>query len=77
MTGPESSASVSLFGSIAESANLEGRTILIPLSSGQSSNLKTALKYINQCALSQNIDSSDDSILVESRVSKCRWQLMS
>ena len=77
MTGPDSSTTVSFFGSIAESANLEARTVLVTLSSAQSPNLKTALKYINQSATSQNLDSQDDAILDESKVSDRRSQLLS
>lgn len=68
---------VSLLESIMESANLEGRTIMVTLSSGQSPNLKTALKYINQGAASQNFDPQDDTIFDEAKVSKHRSQLMS
>ena len=71
MTGPDSSAIVSLFESIADSASLEHRTVLVTLSSGQSPNLKIALKYINQCATSQNLDSQDDADPDELKVSKC------
>ena len=71
MTGPDSSTTVPLFESIADDASLESRTVLVTLSSGQSPNLKTALKYINQCATSQNLDSEDDSGPDETKVSKC------
>ena len=70
MTGLDSSTTVSLFESIAESANSEGRTVWVALSSGQSPNLKTVLKYINQRATSQSLDSHDDAIFEESKVSK-------
>ncbi|CAD6583165.1 MAG: hypothetical protein ASARMPREDX12_001195 [Alectoria sarmentosa] len=65
VTGPDNSTTVSLFESIAEIANLEVRTIWVTLSSGQSPNLKTTLKYINQRATSRNLDSQDDAILDE------------
>ena len=71
MTGPDSSATVALFESIADSASLESRTVLVTLSSAQSPNLKTALKYINQSATSQNFDSQGDADPDESKVSKC------
>ncbi len=70
MTGADSSKTVSLFESIAETANLESRTLLVTLSSGQSPNLKTALKYINQRATSQNLDLQDDVIFDDVKVSK-------
>lgn len=70
MTGADNSKTVSLFGSIAETANLESRTLLVTLSSGQSPNLKTALKYINQRATSQNLDSQDDVIFDDVKVSR-------
>ena len=71
MTGPDSSATVPLFESIEESASLESRSLLVTLSSGQSPNLKTALKYINQFATSQKLDSRDDADPDELKVSKC------
>ena len=77
MTGPDNSTTVSLFESIAEIANLEVRTVLVTLSSGQSPNLKTTLKYINQRATSQNLDSQDDAIFDEAKVSNSRSQSMS
>ena len=75
MTGPDNSTIASLFEYIAESANLEGRTVFVALSSGQSPNLKTALKYINQRATSQNLDSQDDAVLNDAKVSKFRLKL--
>lgn len=77
MTGPDNSTTSSLFESLAESLDLEGRTILVSLSSGQSPNLKTALKFINQSAASQNPDFRDEAIFNESQVSKRRSLLMS
>ena len=70
MSGPDSGTTVSLFESIADSASNESRTVLVTLNSGQSPNLKTALKYINQRATSQNLDSQDDTDFEESKVSK-------
>ena len=70
MTGLDSSTTASLFESIAESANPEGRNVWVALNSGQSPNLKTVLKYINQRAASRNLDSQDDAIFEESKVSK-------
>lgn len=75
MTGPDNSTIASLFESIAENANLEGRIVFVPLSSGQSPNLKTALKYINQRATSQNLDSQDDAVFNDAKVSKNCLQL--
>ena len=75
MTGPDNSKIASLFESIAESANLEGRTVFVGLSSGRSPNLKTALKYINQRATSQNLDSQDDAVFNDAKVSKICLQL--
>lgn len=77
MTGPDNSTTVSLFESIAEIANLESRTVLVIMNSGQSPNLKTALKYINQRAASRNLDSQDDAIFDDAKVSKRCSQLMS
>ena len=77
MTGLDRSTPVSLFESIAETANFEGCTIGVILSSGQSPNLKSALKYINQRATSSSLDSQDDAIFEESKVSKCRLPLIS
>lgn len=70
MTGPDNSTIVSLFESIAKKANIEGRTLFVTLSSGQSPNLKTALKYLNQRATSQNLDSQDDALFNNAKVSK-------
>lgn len=71
MTGPDSSTTLSLFESIADVVNRESRTVLVTLSSAQSSNLKTALNYINQRATSQDLDSDDNTLFNESRVSEC------
>lgn len=71
MTGPNSSTTLSLFESIADVVNRESRTVSVTLSSAQSPNLKTALNYINQRATSQNLDSDDDTLFNESRVSEC------
>lgn len=67
VTGPDDSVTASLFDSIAESANLECRTVLVTLSSGQSPNLKTVLKYINQRATSQKLDSQNDALFDEAK----------
>ena len=77
MTGLDSSVTISLFDSIAESVNLEGRTAWVALSSGQSPNLKTALKYVNQRATSRSLDSQDDAVFEESKVRKWRSPLTS
>ena len=71
MTGPDSSTTLSLFESIADVVNRESRTVLVTLSSAQSPNLKAALNFINQHATSQNLDSDDDALFDESRVSEC------
>ena len=60
---------VSLFDSIARSANLQCRTISVVLSSEQSPNLKTAIKCINQRATSQNPDPEDEAPVDENKVS--------
>ena len=70
MTGPDSSKISSLFESIAKSANEQGHTVWVNLRSGGSPNLKTTLKYINQCATSQTLDIQDDEVVDESKVSK-------
>ena len=75
MTGPDNSTIKSLFESIAKIANLEGRTLFVALSSGQSPNLKTALKYINQRATSRNLESQDDAVFNDAKVSKRCLQL--
>lgn len=77
MTGPDNSTTTSLFESIAESLDLEDHLVLVTLSSGQSPNLKAALKCINQCAASQNLDFRDETLFNEAKVSKRRSQLMS
>lgn len=76
MTGADSSTTISLFDTIAESANFESRIVLVTLSSGQSPNLKTALKYINQHVACQTLDSEDDALFDEVKVSNGRSQLM-
>ena len=60
---------VSLFDSIARSANLQCRTILVVLSSEQSPNLKSAIKYINQRATSRNPEPEDEAPVDEHKVS--------
>ena len=60
MQGPENSASVSLFDSLAENLSNLDDFLCITLTSGQSPNLKTVLRYINQAATSQT-DASDEA----------------
>lgn len=56
VSGPESSNSSALFESLEETVNLQERVIMITVSSGQSPNLKTVLKHINQHATNQAPD---------------------
>ena len=63
MSGPNNGASARLFASIMQIVNVQHRAILIALSSGQSPNLKTVLKYINQHARSQMLENDEDTVI--------------
>lgn len=63
VSGPDNGTSAKLFASIMQSINVQHRAILITLSSGLGSNLKTVLKYMNQHARSQPLDNDEDTVL--------------
>jgi len=68
VSGPDSSGSSELFESIGKSVNAQERAISIALSSGQSPNLKTILKYINQHATSQTMALDEETAMNGSKV---------
>ena len=59
VTGPDN-GTTAYFPSIAERVNLEQRSVLIGLDSGQSPNLKTVLRCINQIFTNQPLEDDGD-----------------
>ena len=63
MSGPDNGTTTKLFASIMQSVNVQHRTILITLSSGQGSNLKTVLKNMNQHARNQTLENDEETVI--------------
>ncbi|KAK0515982.1 hypothetical protein JMJ35_002016 [Cladonia borealis] len=63
VSGPNNGSSAKLFESIMQRVHVRHRAILVALSSGQSPNLKTVLKYINQHARTQTLESDEDTVI--------------
>ena len=63
VSGPDNGTSTKLFASIMQSVNIQHRAILISLSSGQGSNLKAVLKYMNQHAKTRTLDNDEDAVI--------------
>jgi len=68
VSGPDNSSSSDIFNSIGGSVNVHKRAISITLSSGQSPNLKTVLKYINQYATSQAMALDEETVMNGAKV---------
>lgn len=75
VSGPDNGTSAKLFASIMQSVNVQHRAILISLSSGQGSNLKTVLKYMNQHARNQTLGNDEETVIDGAEVWRSRRYL--
>lgn len=62
VTGPGGASHAGLFEKVVDCVKLEEKIVAVTLNPVQTPNLKSTLKYINQCATNQSIDPIDDDI---------------